>query len=172
MAQRRTLLLALFRTAKPLLRGIQYAGVIHREESCDNWFRETDPQGPKHRGARLDSDQRLIGLSIRMRRLSIGLTQEELGRNAGITRTHVIRIEQGRCRLRSSTRRRLERGLGWEAFSIDSSFPLVTPPRSRSAHSNVDWAWKRSATGNPHARLYPQSLRMRQLLRGNFDPHG
>ena len=44
-----------------------------------------------------------IGLTIRMRRLELGLTQVELARRAGVNRSHLVEIEKGSRRPRADT---------------------------------------------------------------------
>ena len=68
-----------------------------------------------------------IGSAIRKARLKTGLTQEQLGSEAGITRQHVNNIEHGRGDLPLSTALRLARILGMRDIPLDEGVMIQTP---------------------------------------------
>lgn len=60
------------------------------------------------------TDEEIIGAKICELRNNVNLTQEELATRAGITRTHLIRIEQGKYSSRYNIICGLLRALGYK----------------------------------------------------------
>lgn len=60
-----------------------------------------------------------IGEAIRAERLKQHLTQEELGRRAGIKRTQICKLERGKSPMPLSTLSRVFKALGFASASLD-----------------------------------------------------
>jgi transcriptional regulator with XRE-family HTH domain len=69
---------------------------------------------------------------LRLRRLSLGLTQAELAEAAGLSREQVARLEVGESEPRLSTIKRLAGALGCDPaliFPLNDDDPASTPGR-------------------------------------------
>lgn len=108
--ERRALMLALFRTAKPWLVGIRKFSVNHLEfglldlpYSKDFLSRIRQP---------ISKEAHRFGCTVRLIRLHSGWTLYDLSRASRISAPHLSEIERGLRRVRPMTHLRLERALG------------------------------------------------------------
>ena len=71
--------------------------------------------------ARLEEDLQayFIGEAIKEARLRQNLTQEELGRRAGIKRTQICKLERGKSPMPLSTLSRVFKALGFGSATLD-----------------------------------------------------
>lgn len=69
--------------------------------------------------------------SLRQRRRALGLTQEEVARAIGLTRTAYTKLEQGHVRLTLRTAQRLAQALN---SSVDSLFPAEVDGSASTAN--------------------------------------
>jgi DNA-binding XRE family transcriptional regulator len=112
MRQRRAIALALARDNLSKLECLRETRILHSDGDFspltqDYWRGISLAQAPT-----LASDNGKLGVIIRIRRLALGLTQAELARLAGLTRTHLSRIERGHFLPLASNVYALEKVLG------------------------------------------------------------
>ena len=110
--QRRLLAVTFFRQIRPWLEYFSSSSLHHLE---DHWLtvqREKVRPVRDFGRAAIDEPGGVSGYRIRMRRLNLGWTLQDLAGRTGLSRDQLSRLERGRCYMRRGTRSRIERALG------------------------------------------------------------
>jgi DNA-binding XRE family transcriptional regulator len=99
---RRTVAVSLIRSMKPILKYLRNFDIHHEGEMVS--LPRLEARGlPLSRSPDLDTEQGRVGFEIRMKRLKIGWTQQELADRASMNSHHLSRIELGLVRVRPRT---------------------------------------------------------------------
>lgn len=104
---RRTLGVSLIRSMKPILKYLRNFEIRHEGEMLS--LPRLEERGlPLSRSPDLDTEAGRIGFEIRMKRLKIGWTQQELAARAVVNSRHLSEIELGLVRVRPRTLQKLQ----------------------------------------------------------------
>ena len=103
--QRRAVVNSLLRHMKPWLKFFEVGRSTHEEEKLPNFAREESRMSPWLEGEKDGTpiEAHSLGLLIRLKRTGIGMTQQELADQSGLSRWQVVQIEMGRMSPREST---------------------------------------------------------------------
>jgi DNA-binding XRE family transcriptional regulator len=118
---RRQILLALFRSAKRVLRDLDGLDVFHFDGAFPSTSIDYGKSVSLHQALSVTTEAKAYGLEIRLRRLAFRLTQTQFAKICEIPRTHLSRIEHGHVEIEALTREkiafgfRLARGLNRNA---------------------------------------------------------
>jgi DNA-binding XRE family transcriptional regulator len=107
---RRAIGASLVRSMKPILKYLRNFEFRHESELVS--LPRLEERGfPLDRSPDLDTEKGRIGFEIRMKRLKIGWTQQELADRASVNSRHLSEIELGLVRVRSRTLQKLRGAL-------------------------------------------------------------
>lgn len=124
--ERRALMLAIFRAAKPWLNGIRRFEVNHLEFGMGD--RPYTPEFIARVRNPICVRAHQFGSTVRLMRIHSGWTLYDLSRVTGLSASHLSEIERGLRRVHSSTHLKLERALGT---------PLPEIPRTRKPEKRL-----------------------------------
>jgi DNA-binding XRE family transcriptional regulator len=105
---RRSVLLIVFRSLKPLLR-LKNRAILHAESEAATHINEFIRPASMVQALELSNEAQKRGALIRLRRLKVGLTQQEFAKHAGISGNHLSKIEKGSFNIREKTSYRIEK---------------------------------------------------------------
>lgn len=104
---RRQVLLALFKAAKDVLCELHGRDVWHSDSGILSGYADLGRPVSLHQALGVTTSARIEGLNIRMRRLALGVTQVELSKATGLSRTHLSRIEHGHTTMEAMSREKI-----------------------------------------------------------------
>lgn len=145
---RRQVILALFRSAKLVLADLDGSDVYHSDSGVLSGSATLGRPVSLHQSLGVTTSARAEGLNIRLRRLALHLTQAEFATSAGLSRTHLSRIEHGRTEIEALTRERI-------AFAL-----RLALRRNRNAQLATARARVSRAVVSPGSRVYVRTTRL------------
>jgi transcriptional regulator with XRE-family HTH domain len=136
MAQRRNIARTILRDLYPRFRFIGCIRIYHRDGRNLSFFTAEERYLDENPliGPTLSTHRGKFGFIVRMRRLSLGLTQEELAHLVGMTRSHISRLERGRYNPHLATIRRLEHALAHTLPRVSMKDLTASPHNHTFAH--------------------------------------
>jgi DNA-binding XRE family transcriptional regulator len=114
--QRRDIAIRFFRQVRPWLAMLENTRIHHLEDDRYNFERERVTGVRLFKYRKLDSPSAAIGFKIRIQRLELGYTLQDLADKAGINAGHLSEIERGLFSPSLQLRKKLEAALGLPGF--------------------------------------------------------
>jgi DNA-binding XRE family transcriptional regulator len=116
--KRRALALAIHERIKPLF-GVnpedreknENGWIAHGDLDGLNWYKSVLRGLSLRQAQSTETPEQQLGYEIRMKRLDLGWSQQELAKRSGVQRTHLSRIEHGRLRVLPQTVERILQAL-------------------------------------------------------------